>query len=343
MLGRERIGLVLNEENAWADAAELDELGPRWVRSLVTNLDRFQERLANTSADIGVIALLNSQTFLESALGVTVGLETVAGWEERWSNLIDRFALQFGNDRFPDRRIVVECLNEWDLLGLPAEVAVRSVRIAAPKLRAAGLGCLLGSVASADWPAQLDQAVALLTLEDRELLDGACFHPYLKTVGGETTPLVPSVFAGQQALKDAVASASAIVNPPAAPELKFLPLWLTEFGLNRNDAQGGVDEQCAYLIQAYTELGEFPPEVLAAACWFCWNDRTGVCHEEGGETVCEQFGLRPADDAQPAYDTRAAYIQCTSPLVVRGDGVIAVGRQTTEEPSVDALVEATAG
>jgi hypothetical protein len=323
MLGRERIGIVLNEENAWASANELNELGCTWVRSIVKDLDRFQGRLAELPPGIGVIALLNSEAFLDSVAGVQVGSETAPGWEQRWSNIIDGFVTRFGNGKIPGRRIVVECLNEWDLLGMPAEIAVKSVRIAGPKLRAARLGCLLGSVASGDWPAQLGRAVRLLTSQDRELLDGACFHPYLKTVGGEGRPLVPAAWHAQQAMKAAVQSAYAIVNPPEASALKQLPLWLTEFGLNRRDVGGRVEVQSAYLTQAYEDLGELPAEMVAAACWFCWNDRTGICR---GDNDCEQLGLWPARDGQPAYATRAAYIQCTfAPPVLEVVHVVEAG------------------
>jgi hypothetical protein len=347
MLGRDRIGIVLNEENAWASASELNELGCTWVRSIVKDFDRFQGRLAELPPGVGVIALLNSEAFLDSPAGVQVGSETTPGWEQRWSSLIDQFIARFGNGRHPARRLVVECLNEWDILGLSAEIAVRSVRIAGPKLRTAGLGCLLGSVASGDWPAQLAHAVQLLTPQDRELLDGACFHPYLKTVGGEGTPLLPAAWHAQQPLKAAVQSAYAIVNPPEASALKQLPMWLTEFGLNRRDVDGSVAVQSAYLVQAYVDLGNLPGETVAAACWFCWNDRTGICRSD---TDCEQLGLWPAQAGQPAYATRAAYISCTfpprqvtpvvEPVVVNGEVTADPIDESANEGASDAAAQA---
>jgi hypothetical protein len=310
MLGRDRIGIVLNEDTAWASADELDELGSRWVRTIVFDLDRFQGRLAELPPGIGVIALLNSETFIDTTLGVRVGDERAPGWEQRWSTLLDQFVARFGHGRLPGRRLMVECLNEWDIPQLPATIAVKSIQIAGPKLQAAGLGCLFGSVASGDWPQQLKIAVANLTAQDRDLLDGVCFHPYVKKVG--RSPVIPAEWAAQQSLSDAVQTAWDIVNPPVFP-LKQLPLWLTEFGLNRRDVEGRADVQSAYLLQAYEDLGAFAPEIVATACWFCWNDRTGICTERDGVVECEQFGLRPSDDALPPHPTRSAYIRCTFP------------------------------
>src|SRR5687768_2415726 len=111
MLDRARIGIVLNEENAWAPVQELAELGPLLVRSIVFDINRFKGRVDELPPNVGVIALLNSETFLDT--GESVGLETNPGWEGRWSRAIDLFVQRFAN---PGRRLYVECLNEWDLL-----------------------------------------------------------------------------------------------------------------------------------------------------------------------------------------------------------------------------------
>src|SRR5207248_3324727 len=101
MLGRDRIGIVLNEENAWASASELNELGCMWVRSIVKDLGRFQGRLAELPPGVGVIALLNSEATLDAPAGVQVGAESAPGWEQRWSNLIDQFVARFGHGKVP--------------------------------------------------------------------------------------------------------------------------------------------------------------------------------------------------------------------------------------------------
>ncbi len=347
MLGRERIGIVLNEENAWATARELEELGPLLVRSIVFDINRFKRRVDELPANVGVIALLNSETLLDS--GERIGLETNRGWETRWDRAIDLCVQQFAR---PRRRLYVECLNEWDLLKLPAEIAVKAVHIAAPKLRAAGIGCLLGSVTSGDWPAQLREAIRLLTPEDRTLLDGVCFHPYLKSVVA-AEGFVPAHWNTKGTLSEAVQQAYDFANPEAgdpSSTAKNLPVWLTEFGLNRLDIVGDSEVkaklQSVYLKQAYHDFGQFSEQQLSAACWFSWNDRTGIIREIGDRQVREQFGLWPEDDSLPAWATRAAYIECTFPpaalAAVRDGANGAAATNSIAEGDLEAALEVAA-
>jgi len=311
MLGRDRIGIVVNEENAWASAQELNELGPLFLRSIVFDMNRFGGRVDALPPEVRIIALLNSETFLDT--GERVGLETSPGWEERWSRAIDLFVARFRNS---GRRIFVECLNEWDLLNLPPEVAVKAVALAAPKLRPANIGCLLGSVASSDWPAQLGRAIQLLSGDVRALLDGVCFHPYLKSVIADGS-FIPPEWRTMGTVSEAVQQAHGFANPDSS--LKNLPVFVTEFGLNRLNVVGDsafqVRLQSVYVKQAYEDFGRLTEQQLGAACWFSWNDRTGVLVGEGPQQRREQFGLWPEDDTLPAWATRAAFIECTFPPV----------------------------
>jgi hypothetical protein len=258
----------------------------------VYDLDRFGQRIAALPADVGVIALLNSETQLVPPAVGTVGPETGADWESHWSSLIDGFVQRFGNGR-AGRTMAVECLNEWDLHGIAVENVIKSVQLAAPPLKAARVKVLLSSVASANWPAQLAAAMARLLDADRADLDGVCFHPYAKTVGDGAGRVVPAAWDGvMQSLQEAVQQANDIVNPLGVPNV--LPLWLTEFGLNRTDA---------YVRQAFVDLGDLPDGMVEAACLFCWNDSVG--------SPGEQFGLRPVA-GDPPYPAWQAFKDCTT-------------------------------
>jgi hypothetical protein len=271
-------------------------LGATWVRSIVYDLDRFQTRVAELPDGVGSIALLNSETLLPGGDGAQVGNETEPDWEARWEQIITEFARRFGNDA-SGHPVAVECLNEWDLHGIPAERAVRAVQIAAPLLQEAGLVCLFGSVASGDWPQQLKLAMQQLDDETRGLLGGICFHPYGKPAGG-----VPDGWSDQPSLTDTVMQAYAFANPDGVGTPR--PLWLTEFGLNRTDVDGDVELQADYVSAAFSDLGALSADVLAVACLFCWNDTVGA--------PGEAFGLRPAE-GEPTYPAWAAFQACAFP------------------------------
>ena len=57
--------------------------------------------------------------------------------------------------------------------GCQAEATGRALA-AAQILHQANIACLLGSVAAADWPQQLEQAAGLLSDKGKALLDGVC-------------------------------------------------------------------------------------------------------------------------------------------------------------------------
>jgi len=293
---RERMGIVLNEVNAWASAPELDDLGALWVRSLVIDLDHFAEVVDELPQDVNVIALINSQAIVGPDPTDEIGSELAPDWADRWTGFINRFADRF---RGPDRRMVVECLNEWDIAERPPDIAVAAARMALPILEGAGIGCLLGSVAGSDWVNQLGRAVQQLSDDERARMAGVCFHPYQKhiVVDGVRIP-----DGWPDSVGDAVHQACITANPPGLPNLQ---VWVTEFGLNRRDVGDSVEQQSNYLRQAYCDLAAFSSDQLAVACWFCWNDRSGVMLDDGTR---EQYGLRPEDDNLPPYATRQAFV-----------------------------------
>jgi hypothetical protein len=262
----ERFGIVANARGAWPDAFELAALGAAWVRTIVYTFDELDAVLANHPPEVKVIALLNSEN------------DVVRSDLSGWGGAIEQLA-----GRFAGRVHAVECLNEWDLLGIPAEVAAGCVRTAGPILASAGIGCLLGSVAGPHWTVALPQAVGLLSPEELALVTGACLHPYGKSVRG----FPPGFTFGE--IDEAVVTAH---------QLSGLPIYLTEFGIKLSDA-GGEAGQRAYFQQTYEVLRELPSDVLAAACYFCWSDRIGAPEEQGDHA----FGLRRRDDTpRPAHE-----------------------------------------
>ena len=266
----DRFGIVANARNAWPSGDELHALGAAWVRTIVYSFDELDAALANHPADVKVIALLNSEN---DAVG-----HDLSGWEPA----INEFA-----NRFSGRVHSVECLNEWDLLGVPVDVAAHCARTAAPVLGNAGIRCLLGSVTGPNWPAAIEQLAGSFSPDEKALMAGACFHPYGKSVNG-----FPPVFHFGE-IADAVQTAH---------QLTGLPIYLTEFGIKLSDAGGEAGQQI-YFQQTYEVLRQLPSNVLAAACYFCWSDRIGAPEEQGDHA----FGLLRHDESpRPAHHTCCA-------------------------------------
>ena len=304
MLTNDRIGLVVNAKNAWPSAQEIDNLGAAWVRSIVydDSFDQFDAALQTLPDGAKVIALLNRENQFND--------QPRLDWIERVTEFAQRFA---------GRVAVLECLNEWDAIdlwgdGVPearwpedlrvARDAERVTRVvgrmkeARPILKNAGIACLLGSVAGGRWPDMLGAAVAEC---GEDLPDGVCLHPYGQRAAG-FPPGRPGQPFGFGELQAAVSQATGIAG---------LPVWVTEFGLNLNDADlnkgDGFDSaeaaQAHYVSQSFEVLGELSAEQLQVACLFSWIDRIGS--ERDGP-----FGLRPEPE-QPARQSWTAYRECT--------------------------------
>lgn len=269
LVADDRWGLVANARNAWPDADEFGALSPRWMRTIVYDFESFDAALALVPEGTGIIAMINSET------------EGVGDDYSGWSDTIWRFA-----QRFAGRVHAVECINEWDLLEIPAETAAECARQAAPILAEAGITCLLGSVAGPNWAAELALAIALLSEEERTALGGVCFHPYGQRAAG-----FPADW-GFGEIDAAVRTAR---------DISGLPVWLTEFGIKIDDA-GGDNGQARYLRRAFITLSRLDRSILGVACFFCWHDAVGAPHEQGGQA----FGLRRLDHSQrPAWSTFA--------------------------------------
>jgi hypothetical protein len=267
-------GLVVNARGAWPDNAEIAALGAKWLRTIVYNLNELDMALNVLQAAPSpprVIALINSETD-------TVG-NNLAGWISTMQTIATSFA---------GRLAAVECLNEWDLTGYTADVAVARASQAAQILAGSGIGCLLGSVAGPNWVGELAAANALLDATTRSLLAGACFHPYGQRARGR-----PAGWGFGEA-DAAVTTAFAQIG---------LPIWLTECGIRINDADGTAG-QARYVTDLYGALNGLPAAVpVPVACYFCWRDDIGAPSERGPFG----FGLRDMDGRdRPAWADYAA-------------------------------------
>ena len=270
-----RAGLVVNVGGSHPERAELETLGPSYLRTIVYRFEDLERFLDSMPDDIRMIALLNSET---EGVGHDYG-----GWEPT----VEEFVRRFHN-----RVHAVECANEWDLLGLPADLAAWLVETAHRPLRDAGMLCLLGSVAGPDWQGQLSAAMARV---DPRWVDGVSFHPYGRRAGG-----IPENW-GFGELDEGVWRTH---------ELSGKPVYLTEFGIKIGDARG-EDGQAVYVRRAFAALERLPADVLGAACYFAWSDSIGAPSERGEEA----FGLRREDgSARSAWDAFRTAARGTVPL-----------------------------
>jgi hypothetical protein len=271
----DRFGVVMSDRSAWANAEELRALGARCVRTIVSDFDHLEAALMDHPADVRVIAALTPER--PRAGG---GPADLAGWDA----MVEQFAR-----RFAGRVWALECLSQWDVRGIAAGTAVACARSAARILRESGSGIvpLLGSVAGRSWMASLRAACRLLSGADRELLGGACFHPYAKNARG-----FPGFdFSG-------VDHSEIDIAVQNANDIAEMPIWATEFGVTVGHA-GGEAGQARYVRDAVGLLRALPAGVLAAATYYCWWDPIGVPQERGEHA----YGLRREDLLDPARDT----------------------------------------
>jgi hypothetical protein len=272
----DRFGVVTNARYGWANADELHGLGAGCVRTIVYDFDQLEAALRGAPADVRVIALLNMEH-----RGVGTDLSDLAGWEATVRELAERFR---------GRIWALECLSQWDRLEIEPSVAVACARSAGRILRETGSGitCLLGSVAGPAWIERLGEAVRLLSSSDRDLLGGACFHPYGRNARG---------FPGFDHTRFEHGEIDIAVQN--AHDIAQMPIWATEFGVTLAQA-GGETGQAAYVRNAFELLGALPRDVLAAATYYCWWDRMGAPHERG----LQAFGLRREELLDPELNTK---------------------------------------
>jgi hypothetical protein len=250
-----RFGLTIHQQSgAWPSQDEQVALGVNYLRVLVENIELFDQQLTHEVAPgVKVIALINPQT---PGVNLAEDTEHDADNVDGWAEVLQAFA-----DRFEGRVDAVECLNEWDdgEKNTP-EQAARCAVEAGLILSEHGIKCLLGSVSGRFWPSQLRQAMEFVdAMGGRELLAGACFHPY-----GRPANSVPPSWEAPE-IDPAVRTAHGIAG---------LPIWITEYGLPLDPEDDGA-EQADFLRESIALLSDLDESVLGVACYFSWSDRSG--------------------------------------------------------------------
>jgi hypothetical protein len=281
MMRDERFGVAVPPGGAWPNADELRALGAGCVRGTVTDFDRFDTALRGVPGDVRVIAMLSVEHL--SVGGDPAGLLA-------WDGAVRAFA-----DRFGSRVWALECLSGWNERGLSSATAVGCARIAGRIVREVGAEtvCLLGAATGPEWLPSLKAASRLLSSADRELVQGAAYHPYGRNARGFPGFNHSRYEHGE--IDIAVQNAHDVIQ---------LPIWATEFGVPLQQA-GGEAGQARYVRDALDLLEALPHEVLAAATYFCWQDAPREVHQQRGQG----FGLRraPGHSEDIAGEARQAW------------------------------------
>lgn len=249
------------------------------LRTIIYDLDSFDAAFRNLPDFVKVGLLVNNE------------MAEVGG---DWSGLED--ALAEIVHRYGDRLLYVEVGNELDIWGLSPEFGADLIRRASPILRAAGVPCVLASVASGHWVDWLTEASALCSDE----LDGVAFHPY-----GQAPDLYDPEGSGQWGFGKLRAAMT------QAYEAAHKPIYVTEFGVKLVDSfpplQGKDDGysisiyemwQQKYLEQAFRTLNSLGNDICPFASYFAYSDGVGTSEEQG----INAFGLMRADRTpRPAW------------------------------------------
>ena len=142
-----RFGVVTNARYAWANADELRGLGASCVRTTVYDFDQLDAALRGHPSHVRVIVMLSTEH-----RKVGTDLSDLSGWEAAVGELAERFT---------GRIWALECLSQWDQLGIDPSTAVACARSPGRILHHYGsdITCLLGSVTGQDWIERLGDAV----------------------------------------------------------------------------------------------------------------------------------------------------------------------------------------
>lgn len=257
-------GLVVNARGAFPDSDEITALSPSVLRTIVYTNDELDDALQNVPHGVRIIALLNGE---HEEIG-----HDFAGWP----GAIQRFG-----ERFSGRVWGAELLNEWDLLGIPANQAAALIKAASSALVGAGIKRIAGSVAGPDWQSVLVELGNFISTDD---FDYGAFHPYGQLVSAMGAPQ-PGFGPG---LAASIQRAASLIRAP---------IIVTEFGAKISD-YGGELRQAEYVHESFAELATLPESVCPAACYFAWHDAIGAPSEQGADS----FGLRRLDGSQrPAW------------------------------------------
>ncbi len=287
------IGINANGPLGAPTPAELDQLGTRWVRTLVrdgkwnvvTNLANKINRSIHGSLRPQILVVFNQESFASEcgpAGTAPPGTCTWNGYFQAYSREAERFLTTQGA-----AISAFEIWNEPDLSGLSYDRMAFLVIEASPRLRALTTKpILLSAPAGPNWQSYLQSLLNLLGGTAR--YDGLSFHPY-----GTSIPGVDYVYAGRPTLEASILNAyNAQPNPKK-------PIWVTEFGVPLSEislpvpappAANRNEIQALYLSRAYSLFASLGPNVVAHGFWFAWSDNV---HSLGGAPSA--FGLVDAN------------------------------------------------
>jgi hypothetical protein len=297
-------GVCGNPHTGYPDGVYARSVGLGWLRALVLDMGSWQAMCDQMPTSTSIAAVITGQS------GPLNNDFWSDGWRDRYVAYITEFC-----ERFYKSVRLIEFVNEWDFWDNEdrAEKAAELAMIGTQICKGYGILGVLGSVASADWQAQLAKACAVLDKAEDALgynvVHGFAFHPYMSYVErdrGKDSYVVPgngmTPSEGWERLSDKVRHAIEIAGGR--------PVALTEFGIKVGDA-GGMDKHALYVHAAFEdELSKFTPSELIMASLFCWTDMNGAPSERGNDAfglISESGMMRPAYNAF-LYQARTAPI-----------------------------------
>lgn len=321
-----RWGICGNPHTGYPDGVYSRTVKLGWLRCLVLDFGSWEAMLQQVPNDTNVAAVVTGQT---QGLNNDFWSE---GWRDRYVSCITEFC-----ERFYKKVRLIEFTNEWDFWDNEDRVskAAELSMIGTDICKRYGILGVLGSVASADWKAQLGEACNILDRTENALghrvVHGFAFHPYVSYVQreGDDGFQVPESDAGWERLSDKVREAIQIAGGRACA--------LTEGGIKVGDA-GGLNEQQLYVHGYFQdELSAFTPEQLLMATYFCWVDQNGAPGERGAEgfgLINENGNLRPAYNAATYQFQNAPIVDIPVQQLIRSSYPAAIEPPVVEPPIV---------
>lgn len=294
-----RWGVCGNPVTGYPDGVYDRAVGLGWLRALVLTTSTWRSMYNTVDQATNIAAVMT---------GETEGLNNdfwSDGWRDRFTDVVTAFC-----DEFYGKVRLIEFVNEWDLWdnedrnAKAVEIAVLGTSIC----KRYGILGVLGSVASADWVAELTTACSRLdAIESQvgyEVVHAVAFHPYGGRVQRD----------GDQGFTVPANSDWPRVSDKIRQVLEISgarPVCVTEAGIKVGDA-GGVEQQSLYVHGLFQdELSQFNTDQVLMATYFAWCDQNGAPSERGANA----FGLIGEDGSlRPAY--RAANYQFTNAPVV---------------------------